>query len=148
MSTRIWKKERELITALLENYPHYQSYVEARKYELEHPVSEIDDNVGGGKAQFKEDNKVDHMIITLEEDHRLNELRRIHSCIRVCLDDAPEDVHTICKELYFKKQYNREYDSIPALCDAKKVFVAKSKAYDDFNNFLVDCANSLGLPEC
>lgn len=148
MNHQIWKKEKEYIIALLEDYPNYHKYVEMRKYELEHPISEIDDNIGGSKAQFKQNNAVDHMIITIEEDHRLNELRRIHYAIHVCLDNAPDEIYIICNELYFKKYYNRKYRSITDLCNANKIFVAKSKAYDEFDDFLKDCANELGLPRC
>ena len=146
MNNRVWKKEKELITALLEDYPNYQSYIEQRKYELEHPISPIDENVGGGKAQFRNRNEVLHMLITIDEDFRLNELRRIHHCIRICLDEASDDVRKICEELYFKKYRDRKYHAISDLCDAHIVYTGKTKAYDEFNDFLKDVASELGLP--
>lgn len=145
LDNQIWRDEKKLIITLLENYPKYEGYMEMRKYELEHPVSAIDDNVGGGKAQFKQDDSVDRMIITTDEDYRLNALMRVHSAIRVCLDDAPEDVQIICQELYFKKYRNRTYHTIPDLCNSGRILTSKSAAYDEFNDFLKDCADSLGL---
>ena len=146
VKTKTWKKEKEYIIALLEDYPNYQTYCEQRKYELQHPATEPDDNVGGGKAQFKQENRVDHMLILTDEDKRLNELRRIHYAFRVCLDEAPEDVHIICEELYFKKQRDRKYHSITDLCNAQVIFTSKTAAYDEFNIFLKSCAEELGLP--
>ena len=66
MNNKIWKKEKAYIASLLEDYPNYQEYVNKRIFELTHPVQEVDENVGGGKAQFKRNNVVDNMLITVE----------------------------------------------------------------------------------
>lgn len=147
MSARdhIWRKEKAYIASLLEDYPNYQAYVDSRIYELEHPVGEIDENIGGGKAQFKEHNVVDNMLITIEEDHRLNELRREHYAIRACYDEADEDIQKICYELYFKKYNTRKYHTISDMCNGGALLLSQSAAYDKFDDFMHQLAMQLNL---
>lgn len=146
MNNKIWKKEKAYIASLLEDYPNYEEYVNKRIFELTHPVQEVDENVGGGKAQFKRNNVVDNMLITVEEDHRLNALRTEHYAIRTCYDEAPEEIQTICYELYFKKYKNRQYHTILDLCKAGKIPLSQTTAYLKFDEFLRQVAEQLGLP--
>lgn len=143
----IWRKEKALIVSLLEDYPKYPAYVEARKFELAHPITEIDENVGGGKAQFKQTNAVDNLLIRTDEDRQLKGLGDCHYAIQACYDEADEDVQTICYELYFKKYKDRKYHSISDLCNSGKLLLSKSAAYDKFDDFLYQIARQLKLPE-
>lgn len=130
---------------MLVDYPNYEEHVEHRRFELCHPVGEIDDNVGGGKAQFKQNDVVDRMLIRIDEDEYLNALRREHFAIRVCFEDADEDVQKICKELYFKKQRNRTYHTIADMCNGGVLHISQTVAYDKFDDFMHDLAQQLGL---
>ncbi len=38
---------------ILRDYPKIDKYIEDREQELRYPVKPADDNVGGGKAQYK-----------------------------------------------------------------------------------------------
>lgn len=145
-SNRVWRKEKELISALLEEYPNYEKYMEERMFELENPVGERDDNVGGGKAQNRYRNPVDHLLITMDEDHRLNELHRIHYALKGCIEETNDDCRLICKELYFKEPKLRVYGTIADLCHAGKLYMSKTKAYDEWDEFLHECARALDLP--
>lgn len=146
-SKYIWRKEKAYIASLLEDYPNYPTYIEGRKFRLAHPISEIDENVGGGKAQFKPYNAVDNMLIRIDDDRYLTSLGDVHNQIRVCYDDADEDVQTICYELYFKKYENRKYHTISDLCNSGKIPLSKSAAYDKFDDFLYQVAQQLKMPE-
>ena len=85
------------------------------------------------------------MLITIEEDHRLNELRREHYAIRVCYGEADEDVQKICYELYFKKYKNRKYHTISDLCKGGELLLSQSVAYDKFDDFMHQLAQQLEL---
>lgn len=145
MKDRIWKKEKAYIYSLLVDYPNYEEHVERRNWELRHPVGEIDENVGGGKAQFKQNDVVDRMLIRIDEDDYLNSLRREHYSIRVVFDDSDEIVQTICKELFFKKARYRQYHTIADLCNAGVIHISKTVAYDKFDEFLHEVAQQLGM---
>ena len=85
------------------------------------------------------------MLITLDEDVRLNNLRREHFAIKVCYEEAPEYVQKIVNELYFKPPRNRKYLTIADLVVAHVIPVSKTKAYDAFNDFLENIAKDLKL---
>lgn len=139
------RQTRAYIESLLEDYMNYHKYKAQREFELRHPFIPVDENVGGGKAQYKPNDSVDRMLITLDEDIRLNNLRREHFTIKACYEEAPEYVQQIVNELYFKAPRNRKYLNIADLVIAHVIPVSKTKAYDAFNDFLEDIAKELKL---
>lgn len=139
------RQTRAYIESLLEDYMNYYKHKAQREFELRHPFIPVDENVGGGKAQFKPNDSVDRMLITLDEDVRLNNLRREHFAIKVCYEEAPEYVQQIVNELYFKPPRNRKYLTIADLVVANVIPVSKTKAYDAFNDFLENIAKDLKL---
>lgn len=48
--------------------------IKMREQELRHPLTEIDENVGGGRAQYKQSYSVENTMIKLETDVKLNRL--------------------------------------------------------------------------
>lgn len=139
------RQTRAYIESLLEDYMNYYKHKAQREFELRHPFIPVDENVGGGKAQYKPNDSVDRMLITLDEDVRLNNLRREHFAIKVCYEEAPEYVQKIVNELYFKSPRNRKYLTIADLVVAHVIPVSKTKAYDAFNDFLENIAKDLKL---
>ncbi|ART99183.1 hypothetical protein [Lactobacillus gasseri] len=139
------RQTRAYIESLLEDYMNYYKHKAQREFELRHPFIPVDENVGGGKAQYKPNDSVDRMLITLDEDVRLNNLRREHFAIKVCYEEAPEYVQKIVNELYFKPPRNRKYLTIADLVVAHVIPVSKTKAYDAFNDFLENIAKDLKL---
>lgn len=139
------RQTRAYIESLLEDYMNYYKHKAQREFELRHPFIPVDENVGGGKAQFKPNDSVDRMLITLDEDVRLNNLRREHFAIKVCYEEAPEYVQQIVNELYFKPPRNRKYLTIADLVVAHVIPISKTKAYDAFNDFLENIAKDLKL---
>lgn len=139
------RQTRAYIESLLEDYMNYYKHKAQREFELRHPFIPVDENVDGGKAQFKPNDSVDRMLITLDEDVRLNNLRREHFAIKVCYEEAPEYVQQIVNELYFKPPRNRKYLTIADLVVAHVIPVSKTKAYDAFNDFLENIAKDLKL---
>lgn len=139
------KQTKAYIESLLEDYPHYSVYKAQREFELRHPYQEPDENVGGGKAQFKKNDSVDRMLITIEQDRRLNSLWREHMAIQICFEEAPDIVQTIVKELYFKDPHLRKYMTIGDLVIAKQIPCSRATGYQLFNKFLQEVAVELGL---
>ncbi|MCW8089586.1 transcriptional regulator [Lactobacillus jensenii] len=139
------KQTKGYIESLLEDYPKYYDYVKQREYELRHPYIPVDENVGGGKAQFKKNDVQDRILITIEEDRRLNNLRREHYAIKTCYDEASSEVRKIVDELYFKSPRLRKYHSIYDLCDFKVIKLSRPSAYNYWNKFLQEIADELGL---
>lgn len=139
------RQTRAYIESLLEDYPNYYKHKEQREFELRHPFIPADENVGGGKAQFKPNDSIDRMLITIDEDVRLNNLKREHFAIKVCYEETPEYVQRIVNELYFKPPRNRKYLTIADLVVAHVIPISKTKAYDDFNDFLESIAKDLKL---
>lgn len=139
------KQTKGYIESLLEDYPNYDKYVMQREFELRHPYIEKDENVGGGKAQNKRNERIEMMLITIDEDKRLNNLRREHFAIKTCVDDANDIVQIIVKELYFKSPRMRTHHSILDLVNAQLIHISKSRAYILFDDFLEECAQELGL---
>lgn len=139
------KQTKAYIEGLLEDYPRYSVYKAQREFELRHPYQETDENVGGGKAQFKKNDAVDRMLITIDEDRRLNSLWREHFAIQVCYEEAPHDVQTIVNELFFSDPRMRKYRNIRDLSENNVISCSSATGYRLFNDFLKDVAVELGL---
>lgn len=137
---------KSVVEGLLEDYPHYYEYVKYRVFQLANPVAEIDENVGGGKAQNKINDPLPlRLMIQTEDDRYLSNLRRIHDDIRVCYEEADSDVKTIVKELYFTSENKRKYHTIDALVCDNKIPLSKTLAYQKFDEFVSEVADQLGL---
>lgn len=139
------KETKRYIKSLLYDYGRYDDYVARRRWELQHPLQPVDENVGGGRAKNKVTNPILTMLITIDEDERLNNLSIQHETIRECYNEANSTVKTICNELYFKKKILRKYMSIEALSKARKINTSSSNAYRMFDEFLKKIASKLHL---
>ena len=135
------KQIKAYLELLLRDYPHLEEYKNEREFELRHPVPPIDENVGGGKAKFKKDDKVERMLITIEEDRRLNILQREHDIIKKCYSEADPIVQTIIREIYFKDTDK----TIQILVDSNKIGCSRATAYMMYNSFLKNLAGHLWL---
>lgn len=127
---------------ILRDYPKIDKYIENREQELRYPSTQGDDNVGGGKPQFKYTNQTLDTLITIDDDRRINALRRQREVIDDCLDDVGEDTEIIVNELYFRK---RPRYTLVGLVDNNLVGVGKARAYELRNAFVGECAKGLGL---
>lgn len=127
---------------ILRDYPKIDKYIEEREQELRYPSMPGDDNVGGGKAQYKYGNQTLDTLITIDEDRRINALKRQRAVIDDCLDDVGEDTEVIVSELYFRKRQRYTIDGLIAnhllACSRANAFRMKAQ-------FISDCAKKLGL---
>ncbi|WP_436669832.1 transcriptional regulator [Lactiplantibacillus plantarum] len=129
---------------ILRDYPKIDKYIEKREQELRYPTVPRDDNVGGGKAQYKYPETTLNTIITIDDDRRINALKHQREVIDDCLDDVGHDTEVIIKELYFKK--HQRY-TIDGLITNHLISVSHTKAFELRNEFIMECAKGLGLYE-
>ncbi|MCG0662327.1 transcriptional regulator [Lactiplantibacillus plantarum] len=129
---------------ILRDYPKIDKYIEEREQELRYPTATRDENVGGGRAQFKYPETTLNTIITIDDDRRINALKHQREVIDDCLDGVGRDTEVIIKELYFKK--HQRY-TIDGLITNHLVNVSRTKAFQLRNDFVTECAKGLGLYE-
>lgn len=127
---------------ILREYPKLDSWIRHREEELRYPLSNDDENIGGGRAQFKETDAATQTLIAIDNDPELNELKKKKQTIERCLAEADEDTNIIIKELYFKRypKYN-----IMGLVNNSIVTCGRDKAYKLRNKFIDYVTNELKL---
>lgn len=132
------------IEDILRDYPKMDKYIEQREQELRYPMKPADDNVGGGKTSLEHDVGMLNTLITIDDDKRINALKRQRMIIDDCLDEAGKDTTVIINELYFKKHQQYTIDGLIVngllQCSRRSAFRLK-------NEFISACATQLGLYE-
>lgn len=126
----------------LKEYPKLPKYISEREEELRYPVKPQDDNIGGGKALNKRNEKQEYMMITIDEDKRLNALKRKYRVITSCLDDAGSILEVILNELYFK---NHPEHTLNSLVVEHIIPVGRSAAFEIRQKFFDKLALELGV---
>ena len=135
-------RTKRMIEEYLREYPETNRYIKERTLQIIYPAKQLDENVGGGRAQYKYDQSVVYTAISLAEDKILNTLKHHRDVIDDCLDDAGKDTETIIKELYFKR--HPQY-SINGLVVNGLIHVSQSKAYELENSFIEEVAEGLDI---
>ncbi|MBS4462833.1 hypothetical protein JXA27_09820 [Aerococcaceae bacterium zg-B36] len=87
----------------LRDYPNYEKEIKYRKWDLEH--SEYDINAGI-KAQFKNTNPQEALILMWEKDAYIKNRLFWKKCVEEMLDELDEFQRMIVKEYYFENVYN------------------------------------------
>ncbi|WP_283679937.1 transcriptional regulator [Lentilactobacillus sp. Marseille-Q4993] len=129
------------IAEIISDYPETDHYIKEREDELMNQFQEFkDENVGGGRAQFKQNTGVEDMAITLSEDRKLNNLRRHAIAVKKCLDTSDDTTNLIIKELYLQKH---QYLTIAGV--AAKVYLSDRAVRERRNRFFESVAKELGL---
>ncbi|WP_419154106.1 DUF722 domain-containing protein [Weissella viridescens] len=77
--------------------------IKTREQELRHPSVEVDENVGGGRAQNKRSYSVENTMVKIESDEHLNELRELNKCLKTCVGSFDEE-H---REVFYQRYRNR-----------------------------------------
>ncbi|WP_275781959.1 transcriptional regulator [Latilactobacillus curvatus] len=129
------------VEGILRDYPKIPDYIKQREQELMYPIQTSDENIGGGRSSTITKPQ-EQMIITLDEDRRLNALKRQRNLIDDTLDEFGNDTEVIINELYFKRR--QEY-TIEGLIEQRKIFVGRSKAFELKSKFIERLGSKLGL---
>ena len=136
------RSTKRLVIELLQDYPNIPNRIKQREEEIKHPVVPRDDNVGGGKAQFKPGSPVENVVLTLNDDYRLKRLKDEYDVITYVYQQASEDTQIIINELYFKRHpaYNME-----GLVMNGKISCKATAGYNLRNKFVAEVAKQLKL---
>lgn len=93
------------IEEILQDYPRLPAYIQERREELLTPYYPgRDENVGGGKIEFKYDESTANRAIDLVTDRELKGLEKTRQAIAYCLERADDETIAVIHELYFKAQ--------------------------------------------
>ncbi|MFT8491572.1 transcriptional regulator [Oenococcus sicerae] len=130
------------IEDILRDYPKIDKHIEKREMELRYPVKPTDENIGGGRAENKRSEVVEHMVITIDEDEALNAFKHQRDVIDDCLEECGRDTEIIITELYFKKH---PQFTLNGLVENHLVLVGYNKSYQLRNSFVEKVAKGLGL---
>lgn len=133
---------RPVLEELLRDYPKLPQYIKKREEEIEHPVMDDDENVGGGRAENKPKDPVGNTVITMTDDRSLQQLKREYRIISKCLDESGTITVRLIQELYFDNYAKR---TVPELCDQHIVPVGTTRAYELRNEFLNKLARKLNV---
>lgn len=77
--------------------------IKMREQELRHPSVEVDENVGGGRAQNKRSYSVENIMVKIESDVRLKELTELRDKLKACVNMFNEEQ----KEVFYLWYRNR-----------------------------------------
>lgn len=133
---------RHVLEDVLRDYPKLSQYIKKREEELENPTMDDDENVGGGRALNKLSDPVSNLVITINDDRRLQRLKLERQAIDDCLDEAGAITVDLIQKLYFDNYAKR---TIPELCDQRIVPVGTTRAYELRNEFLENLAQKLDI---
>lgn len=136
------KSAKKLVVELLRDYPNIPNRIKQREEDIKHPFIPRDENVGGGKAQYKQNNPTENLVITLHDDLRLKRLKDEYDAIKLTYDEADKDTQTIISELYFKRHptYSMEGLVVNGLIHCKV-----TAGYSYVNDFIAQVAEYLQL---
>lgn len=89
------------VDKLLRNYfgGTLDKQIKAREMYLQFH-NDIDENVGGGRAQNKDNNAVESQMITLERDYELSQLKHQKMVVELWLTDIGDDEYDILQMHY------------------------------------------------
>lgn len=133
---------KRMLEDILRDYPELPKYIKLREEELHHPTPEKDDNIGGGRALNKISNPVERLVLTIDDDRRLNWLKQEQMAIDDCLDESGEITTEIIDKLYF---HNYNNATIRTLVNEGDVPVSYTKGYQLLNDFLFKLAKKLNI---
>lgn len=141
-SERLRRSIRHVLEDVLRDYPKLFQYIKKREEEIENPTMDDDENVGGGRAENKRSDPVANLVITINDDRRLQRLKLERQAIDECLDETGEVTVLLIQKLYFDNYTKR---TIPELCDQRIIPVGTTRAYELRNAFLEKLAQKLDI---
>lgn len=92
---------KRFIEQLLRDYPELEAEIKKRRAELVYPERKQDENIGGGRSNLPS-NPVERVILTLDQDARLNALEKQRRIIESVLSTLSPVEYQIIEARYFK----------------------------------------------
>lgn len=99
------------IALILRDYEDITDYLDKRRRELMTPVTEPDENIGGGKSNVMT-NTAEQTAVTIADDVRMNQLRKQRQAVDRCLAESDSYTQTIIRELYLKRRPEYTVDGV------------------------------------
>lgn len=133
------KAVTKLVLDIIKDYPTLDERIQEKVEAIRHPWQFRDENVGGGQAKNKISNWTEHVVIKLNDDQELHDLKLEKVVIANCLEDAGNETETIIRESCIKGR------SIQELVAKQEIYCGVSRAYHLRNNFVKEVAQRLGI---
>ena len=130
------------IEQILIDHPYIDRYIQDREDAISYPYTQRDENVGGGKAQYKNNEGTAMKAITIATDKEINFLRFTKQMIDECLSETDEDTLVIITELYFKKNGSLTLTGLSRQLNLSRSQVARKRS-----DFFEQVALKLGFPD-
>ena len=127
---------------VLKDYSNIPSYIKQREEELRFPYHTSDINAGI-KGTRSTHNKEDLILITIEQDRRLEQLRWQYKVVQKALEECGSDTRTIIEELYIRK-YPRY--TMQGLADNHFILCSSRTGKTLRTDFFEEIATQLYLP--
>lgn len=129
------------LATIIRDYPRTDTYIKNREKELMNRFNDLkDENVGGGRAQYKKNSGVEDMAIDLAEDLRLHVLRQHADAVKWCLDDSDMETQNIINELYLKEHIELNIWGV-----SQKVHMSVASCKNRRQVFFEKLASKLGI---
>ncbi|WP_018659894.1 DUF722 domain-containing protein [Allofustis seminis] len=93
---------KRFIEQLLKDYPLLDTEIKKRRAELLYPTKKEDENIGGGRSNLP-NNPIEKIVLTLDQDMRLNALERQRKIIENVLSKLSAVEYQVIEARYFKK---------------------------------------------
>ncbi|MEO3734011.1 transcriptional regulator [Lactiplantibacillus plantarum] len=133
---------KKMVEKYLREYPLIDGLIAREELNIMYPYQEPDENVGGGRAQYKKSAPTEYAAISVADSETIRAFQHRRDVIDECLDECGEDTETLICELYFRK--HQRY-SVESLVTNGMIFVSKSKAYYLVDKFIAKVASRLNL---
>ncbi|GAY74331.1 transcriptional regulator [Lentilactobacillus kosonis] len=116
------------IEQILKDHPYIDRYIKEREDSISYPYVERDNNVGGGKAQFKNNEGTARVAITIATDKEIIFLKYTKRMVDECLEETDEDTLEIIQELYFKKRSTMTLTGLGRMLNLSRSQVARKRS--------------------
>ncbi len=130
------------IEQILMDHPYIERYIKEREDEISYPYIQRDANVGGGKAQYKNNEGTAMMAITIASDKEINFLRFTKQMVDECVNETDPETLSIITELYFKKNRSLTLTGL-----SQKLNLSRSQIARKRSDFFEQVALKLGFPD-
>ena len=133
------KSTKKLVVDIIKDYPNIQQRINERIEYIKHPNFKPDNNVGGGRPKYKNNNWIEHVVITINDDECLHTLEKEKNVIDECLTNTGRDTEIIIRESVMNNR------SITELITRGKIFCGVTRAYKLREQFIKEVAKELGI---
>ncbi|MCS9991234.1 hypothetical protein [Weissella confusa] len=117
------------VANMLQRYPNFDLEIKRAEYEALHDREVfVDENVGGGRAQYKESRSIEMMAIKLADNLRIKRLKMNQETIRIALESADPDTYSIIHDMYLVPYSTDTLESMALKLSSSRPVVSRKRA--------------------